>query len=637
MITDPNSIHPVRLTLSETPDSRKSDEAFVDSFDTSRVTTSPGCYIMRDKNDKVVYVGKAKNLRNRIRTYINDQDSRYSVKFLMKRVAHIDFLVTHNEKEALLLENSLIKQFKPRYNIQLKDDKTYVSIRINKKEDFPKITVVRKYRKDGALYFGPYSSAGAVRETIKQIQRLFPLRTCSDHVLNNRSRPCIYYQMKRCNAPCVDYVDRGAYHEVVDEAVMVLKGQSRELENVLKEKIVEKSEALAFEDAAEIRDRLYALQKTLEKQRAVDITGKGDRDVFGLYTENRFTEIQIIFYRNGKMLGGRSFSYKKSEMPVEEMLSSFLLQFYSDAPVIPAEVLIPIALDEASVMAEILTEQRGAKVQVLSPQRGDKKALLDTAERNAKLSFHEKRMAEQAQTDLVEQVKEKLKLETLPNRIECFDISTHQGDKTVGSMVVFEGATANKNRYRRYSIKEVEGQDDFASMREVLMRRYKRAIEENDLPDMVLIDGGKGQLGVATAVFRDLGIEDLECIGIAKSRSQEEGGRSPERFFTPGRSNPIVLAQNSNVVHLLARIRDEAHRFAITYHRKRKSKGVIRTSLTDIPGVGPTLAKKLLKHFGSVTAIRESSPEEISEIPGINRSLSSTIWDQLNKKAAEVS
>jgi excinuclease ABC subunit C len=299
--------------------------------------------------------------------------------------------------------------------------------------------------------------------------------------------------------------------------------------------------------------------------------------------------------------------------------------------------LIPIALEEAPVMAEILTEQRGAKVQVLSPQRGDKKALLDTAEKNAKLSFHEKRMAEQAQTDLIEQVKEKLKLETLPNRIECFDISTHQGDKTVGSMVVFEGGTANKNRYRRYSIKEVEGQDDFASMREVLMRRYKRAIEENDLPDMVLIDGGKGQLGVATTVFRDLGIEDLECIGIAKSRAQEEGGRSPERFFTPGRSNPLVLAQNSNVVLLMARIRDEAHRFAITYHRKRKSKGVIRTSLTNIPGVGPTLSKKLLKHFGSVTAIRGSTPDEIAEVPGINKALSSTIWDQLNQKAAEVS
>jgi len=637
MTSETNSQNPVRLTLSETPESRKTDEAFVDAFDTSRVTIAPGCYIMRDKNDKVVYIGKAKNLRNRIRTYINDQDSRYSVKFLMQRVANIDFLVTQNEKEALLLENSLIKQFKPRYNIQLKDDKTYVSVRINKKEDFPKISVVRKYRKDGALYFGPYSSAGSVRETIKQIQRLFPLRTCSDHVLNNRTRPCIYYQMKRCNAPCVDKVDRETYHEVVDQAVMVLKGQSRELETVLKEKIVEKSEAMAFEEAAEIRDRLFALQRTLEKQRAVDITGKGDRDVFGLYTENRFTEIQTIFYRNGKMLGGRSFSYKKTEMPLEEMLSSFLLQFYAEAPVIPSEVLIPFPLEEASVMAEILSEQRGGKVQVLSPQRGDKKALLDTAARNAKLSFHEKRMAEQAQTDLVEQVQVKLKLGTLPNRIECFDISTHQGDKTVASMVVFEGGAANKDRYRRYKIKEVEGQDDFASMREVLMRRYKRAIEENDLPDMVLIDGGKGQLGVATAVFRDLGIEDLECIGIAKARNQDEGGRSPERFFTPGRSNPIILAQNSNVVLLMARIRDEAHRFAITYHRKRKSKGVIRTSLTDIPGVGPTLAKKLLKHFGSVTAIRESTANEIAEIQGINSALSSTIWDQLNRKATEVS
>ncbi|MFP6582691.1 MAG: excinuclease ABC subunit UvrC, partial [Candidatus Hydrogenedentota bacterium] len=372
-----------RLTLAESTADRKTPEAFLAAFDVSKVTTAPGCYIMRDRNDKVVYVGKAKNLRNRIRTYINDQDTRYSVKFLMRRVEHIDFLVTATEKEALLLENSLIKQFRPRYNVQLKDDKTYVSLRIATKQDFPRITVVRRYKKDGALYFGPYSSAHSVRDTLRQIQRLLPLRTCSDHVMNNRVRPCIYYQMKQCNAPCVGKVTREEYHEVVDEAALILSGRSKELESHLKTTIKERAAKLEFEKAAELRDRLRALQKTMEKQRTVDVPGAADRDVFGLYTIDRFTEIQIVFYRSGKMLGGRSYSFKKTEMPIIELLSSFLLQYYSEAPMIPSEILLPDAIDEVDVLAEILTEQRGTKVNLLQPIRGEKEALVDLANRNA--------------------------------------------------------------------------------------------------------------------------------------------------------------------------------------------------------------------------------------------------------------
>ena len=612
------------------PESRlliQHDGDFASTYDTKQVTTDPGCYIMRDAKDKVIYVGKAKNLRARIRTYINDQDSRYSVQFLMKRVAHIDFLITHTEKEAFLLENSLIKQFKPRYNVQLKDDKTYVSLRVNMKEDFPRITVVRKHRKDGAQYYGPYSSAQAVRDTVREIQRLFPLRTCSDHVLKNRSRPCIYYQMKRCNAPCVEKVTKEQYHDVVSQAVLVLSGRSNELEKLLKAQIQTQAEDLKFEEAAELRDRLYALNKTLEKQRAVAVPGAEERDVFGIYQQERFLEIQVLFYRGGKMLGGRSFSFKKLETPLEEAMASFLLQYYSDAPVIPKEVLLPIPLEEGDVLGEILSEQHGSKVTVHYPQRGDKKALVDLAARNARKSFDEKQLAQQAQSDLLEQVQEKLKLPVTPNRIECFDISTHQGDKTVGSMVVFEGGVANKQRYRKYSMKTIVGQDDFGSMRELLLRRYKRAIEEGDLPDMVLVDGGKGQLNVATAVLKDLGIEDLPAVGIAKSRTQEEGGHSPERFFIPGRSNPIILQQNSSVVLLMARIRDEAHRFAITFHRKRRSKGILSTTLTEIPGVGPALSKRLLKEMGSVTKVKAATPDELAAVSGVSMKLASRITD----------
>ena len=616
------------------PTTKKSPDAFLASFDLANVPTGPGCYIMRDRNDRVIYVGKAKNIRSRIRTYINDQDSRYSVKFLMKRVASISFLVTTNEKEALLLENSLIKEFHPRYNVHLKDDKTYVSLRINTKEDFPRITVVRRHKKDGAKYFGPYSSAFSVRDTVRQIHRVFPLRTCSDHVMNNRTRPCIYYQMKRCGAPCVDYIKPEEYKEIVEQASLVLSGRSRELEKRLRGQIKAKADALRFEDAAILRDRLHALQRTLEKQRTVDVPGAGDRDVFGVFSQDAFIEIQILFFRGGKMLGGRSFSFKRREMPLDEVLGSFLLQYYAKAPVIPAEVLVPVTLEEADVLGEILSEQRGAKAKVIHPKRGDKAALLTLAARNAKTSFEEKRLADRARTDLLQQLREKLKLAVTPERIECFDISTHQGDRSVGAMVVFEGGLANKSRYRRYTIRQVEGQDDFAMMREVLMRRYTRAIEENDLPELVLIDGGKGQLNVARAVFKDLGIEDLETVSIAKARAQD-GGHSPERFFRPGRMNPIVLSQQSAVVQLLARIRDEAHRFAITHHRKRRSKATIRTGLTEIEGVGPKRARALLKKFGSMARIREANLAELAELPGVTEALAKRILEHLTAKRAQ--
>lgn len=580
---------------------------------------------MADERDRIVYVGKAKNLRSRIRTYLNDQDTRYTVKFLMKRVAHINFLVTSNEKEALFLENSLIKQHKPRYNVQLKDDKSYVSLRIDTNEDFPRLTVTRRLRKDGAHYFGPYASAHSVRDTVRQINRIFPLRTCTDHVLRNRTRPCIYYQIKQCVAPCVDYVTREEYHAIVDQVVMALSGRSEELEGVLLKEIGERAAELKYEEAATLRDRLHGLRDMLERQRTVSVRGAEDRDVVGYYAHGRFIELQIMFYRGGRLLGGRSFSFKHRELPIGEVLSSFLLQYYSEAPSIPDEVLAPELMEDADTLGEILGEQRGAKVIVLHPQRGEKRALVELAARNARSNFEEKQLRERAQDDLLLEVASQLRLSKVPKRIECFDISTHQGERTVGSMVVFEGGEPNKQRYRRYNIKRVAGQDDFAAMREVLMRRFTRAVAEADLPDLVLIDGGKGQLGVASTVMKDLAIEDLDLASIAKSRAQEDGGHSPERFFRPGRSNPIILPQNSPVVLLLARVRDEAHRFAITFHRERRKRGTIRTSLADIPGVGPTIARRLLNKFGSIARIRGLSADDLAGVPGISAGLAERI------------
>jgi excinuclease ABC subunit C len=329
------------------------------------------------------------------------------------------------------------------------------------------------------------------------------------------------------------------------------------------------------------------------------------------------------------MTGGRSFSFNQRETVIEEVLSSFLLQYYSDASNVPSEILVPFEIDEGDVLSEILSEQRGAKVSVHWPQRGEKRALVTMAERNAKNNFEEKRLAEQANRDLVVQLKEKLRLGKDPRRIECFDISTIQGNQAVGSMVTFENGVAAKARYRRFSIKMVEGQDDFAMMREVLLRRFKRAIEESDLPDLVLIDGGKGQLNVATTVFNDLGIEDLEAVGIAKSRALDEGGHSPERFFLPGRKDPVILQQNSPVVLFLARIRDEAHRFAITYHRKRRSKTMLSTTLTSIPGVGPKRARALLNRLGSLAKVRSAAMDEIAAVPGFSPALAAIVKEHL--------
>lgn len=612
------------LDLGADPAQRSSPDVFLKAFDLDTVSTQPGCYIMRDAKGRPIYVGKAKNLRARVRTYINERDSRYSVKFLMGRVARIEFLVTANEKEALLLENSLIKQYKPRYNVQLKDDKTYVSLRLNVSEDFPRLEIVRRYKKDGARYFGPYASAKSVRETIRQVHRLFPLRRCSDRVMANRARPCLYHQMKQCLAPCVGYADRAAYREMIEHVAMVLEGRSGELEKTLLEQIKQHADRLEFEKAALLRDRLYALQRTVERQRAVAVPGAEDSDVFGYFHKGRFVEIEVLFYRGGKLMGGRPYSFEQSEMPLDELLSSFVLQYYAANPSIPTEVLVPLELEDADALAEIISEERGAKVSVHWPQRGEKRALVDLAMRNAKSSFDEKQLAEAANKDLLEQVQRALKLPNPPVRIECYDISTIQGQSPVGSMVTFDMGVPDKSRYRHYAIRQVEGQDDFAMLREVLMRRFTRAINENDLPDLVVIDGGKGQLNVAEALFKDLAIDDLPAVGIAKSRA-ENGGHSPERFFIPGRMNAIILPQHSAVVRLMAHIRDEAHRFAVTYHRKRRSKTTLRTSLTFIPGVGPVRAKALLKEFGSVAKIREAAVEEIAQVPGISEELARLI------------
>ncbi len=602
----------------------------VPALDASGAPAQPGCYLMKDVAGKIIYVGKAKNLRARIRSYFNETDGRHSVKFLMRRVASVEYLVVRTEKEALLLENSLIKQHKPRYNVQLKDDKTHISLRLDPREKFPRVTVVRRHKQDGARYFGPYHDTQAARKTVRQVQRLFPLRTCSDHVLNNRTRPCLYHQMGQCLAPCVGLVTPEAYAELTAQVLLVLEGRSAELERTLMAEIKRLAEALRFEEAAALRDRLHDLRSTLEKQGAVVEGGAEDRDVFGVHTEGRFTEAHALFYRGGKLLGGRAWSFEAHEMPLPEVLGSFLMQYYGTAPVIPREVLVPAPLEDAEALAGLLAERRGGKVDVLFPQRGDRVRLVELACRNARRSFGEKRLADKAAMDALELTREALHLPRLPVRIECFDISTLQGSMTVASMAVFENGVPAKDRYRRFSIKTLAGQDDFGAMREVLMRRYTRAVAEGDLPDLVLIDGGRGQLGVATAALHDLGLDDLPHAGIAKSRA-EDGGRSPERFFLPNRVNPVVPPQNGPVVRMLARLRDEAHRFAVTYHRKKRGRAALDSVLLGMPGVGPKRAKALLAALGSAAKVRAATVEELRAVPGFSEKLARGLWERLQQ------
>ena len=580
------------------------------------IPTSPGVYIMKSKVGEVIYVGKAKDLRARLRTYFRDGDSRYSVKFLMARVVDIDLIVTNNEKEALLLENTLIKQHKPRYNIRLKDDKTYVSLRLDPREDFPRLAIVRRYGRDGALYFGPYSSAAAVRDTVRTIQEIFPIRRCSDRAFKNRTRPCLNFQIGRCTGPCCRFISKQEYHKLVDEVAMFLKGRNEDLIKELRKRMERAAKALDFERAARLRDRLRAIEQTLQKQQAVS-TAAIDRDVFGMYGDGSEVHIQVLFVRDGKLVETGSYTFRRKQMTVSELFSSFIKQFYSTERVVPAEILVPMDVEDGELLAEVLRERRGRKVTLHCPKRGEKLRLVEMASKNAEDSARARRAAAERNASGLMTLEKKLRLPAVPARIECVDISNIGGTDAVGSLVVFDDAEPNRSRYRRYRIKLVSGTDDYAMMKEVLTRRYKRALVENDLPDLLIVDGGKGQLSVALDVLRGLGLTGLSVAALAKPSREAEH----DRVYLPGRKNAVTFPASSSALHLLQQIRDEAHRFAVTYHRKLRKRSRLHSVLTDIPGVGEKRKKGLLTHFGSLERVKEASVKELAAVPGMPDSL----------------
>ncbi|MGE5306084.1 MAG: excinuclease ABC subunit UvrC [Alphaproteobacteria bacterium] len=600
----------------------------------------PGVYLMRDKAGKVIYVGKAKDLRARVRAYFNNSDERSQVQFLVRRIMDFETLTTANEKEALILENNLIKQYKPRYNIRLKDDKSYLSIKVTTGHAWPRIFATRKIVKDGSRYFGPFSSAVAARETIDIIEKHFLLRNCTEHNFKNRSRPCLQYQIKRCLAPCVFPVLQEQYREYVRQAILFIEGRQQELIDELKQRMREKSASLEFEAAAKIRDQIQAVEKTLEKQRMVSHWGS-DQDIFGLYREGGFIEVQVLFVRQGKLTGNQSYSLEDLEFPDEEVMSELLTQFYQGNRFVPDEILLPVPLEDREVREEYLGERKGKKISILAPQRGDKRQLVEMATDNARQSFSERHDQEKAREKMLLDLQSQLRLKQYPQRIECFDISTIHGAHAVGSMVTFINGESDKSRYRHYRIRTIDpsgGGDDFGMMLEVLKRRFAHGKEHADLPDLVVVDGGKGQLAMALAAMADIGVTGVDVVGLAKMRVQSaprssEIERSEERVFLPGQSNPVILRRNSNTLFLLQRVRDEAHRFAITYHKKLRSKQTLYSALDRIPGVGGARKRALLRAFGSIKRIGEASVEELLKLPSMNEKLAREIIDSLHSRS----
>jgi excinuclease ABC subunit C len=589
----------------------------------AQLPNQPGVYLMKDKAGRIIYVGKAVNLANRVRSYFQpgSSDTRAFVALLDRMLGSLETVVVTSEKEALLLENELIKKHRPRFNVQWRDDKQYLCLRLGNEHRYPRLEMVRRPKRDGAKYFGPYASASSLRETVRVINRFFQLRTCSDHVLESRRRPCLLHQIGRCPAPCVKPIPVESYAKNIEAVVLFLEGRSEPLIVLLRDRMKEAAKKLEFEEAARLRDQVIAIERSVERQ-AIATTETIDQDVFGLFREGDRITLYSLFVRSGRITGGQAHHFQ-SEFPDDELVTSFVNQYYADDAFVPKEVLLPGSPNEPEALSDLLTERKGERVRVLVPQRGEKVDLVKLASRNAERAFSERKRSRDEVEHTLQRLKDKLHLTKLPHRMECFDISHFQGAALVASQVASVDTEPDPSRYRHYKLKTVTGNDDFASMHEILTRRFKRGLELGDLPDLIIIDGGKGQLAQAVAAMRDVGVEGVDVVGLAKSRDLEtltpdvKQEVSPERIFLVGRKDPIVLQQTSPELFAITRLRDEAHRFAITFQRKLNRKRGLSSALDQVPGVGESRRTALLRHFGSVKRLKEASIEEIAEVDGI--------------------
>jgi len=569
---------------------------------------------MKGKGGEVLYIGKANVLADRVRSYFQKgADLTPKNRLLISHVTDIETMVTRSELEALILENNLIKRYRPRFNVILRDDKNYPYLRLPIKEAFPRFTIVRKVQNDGALYYGPYVPAGALRETLRVIKRVFPLATCEIEIDGKAERPCIEYEIKRCMAPCVGYQTSKEYHEIVKQARMFLEGRDTELLENYHAQMNAAAEREDFEEAARIRDRIFKIERTLERQRVAQ-TEIVDQDVVGLARHGAAADIQMLFVRGGLLVGRKDFHWGNvQDTPDEELVRSVIEQFYNKEVLPPKQVLLPIVLPEAELISQWLSEKKREKVQVLAPERGKKHHLVQLAEENAAAALKDHLRDEATERAAMEDLQKLLHLKKAPARIEGFDISNIQGNQGVASMVVWEAGGAKRSEYRKFRIKTVEGANDFASMQEVVWRHYSGVKEDQrPLPDLILIDGGIAQLGAAMDALRELGLSRIDIVALAKAKGEKE-----ERVFLPGRKNPVILKPSSPATHLLQRIRDESHRFAITYHRKLRSRVLLSSKLDDIAGVGPAKRRDLLRYFGSLEALAAASEADLQRVGGV--------------------
>ncbi len=605
----------------------------------------PGVYIYRSADGKIIYVGKAIVLRNRVRSYFHAHVEPRTRR-LVAEIADLEWIVTDTELEALILENELIKRHRPRFNIRLRDDKTYPYIKIHWQDDFPKVSIVRRMERDGARYYGPFTSAYAVRQTLDVLRRVFPYLDCDRVITGNDPKPCLYYHIKRCAGPCIGAIDRENYRQIIENLCAFLEGNSEGVLQFLTERMQVAAERLQFERAAQLRDQIRAAGQIVERQKIVS-GQQEDEDVIAFAKDDRTGEacVQVFFIRRGKLIGRESFILDGATADANgELVSAFVKQFYDEAAFVPPTILLQKDLDERKIIEQWLRARRGDKVVLSVPYEGPKRELMQLATDNATATLTALQAQWQAdtnrQTQALTEVQEALGLDSPPGRIECFDISTLQGTHTVGSMVVFAKGVPSKSDYRRFNVKgrgNLGEPDDYAAMREVLRRRFRRAVEEavtdpgskarasteawKLLPDLLIVDGGKGQLGIAIEVLAEYQLtEVVPVVGLAKQR---------EELFLPGRSDPILLPPGTQGLFLIQRIRDEAHRFAITAHRAQRAKASVISELDAVPGIGPTRRKALLKHFGSLEAIRAATIEELTAVRGMTLSAAQAVRENL--------
>jgi excinuclease ABC subunit C len=624
------------------PASWEADESEKDSTEVSQevrqhleaelraLPAKPGVYLLKDKEGKVIYVGKAGNLKSRVRSYFGSPANLPSkTQRLVSNIQDLEFVITNSEQEALILECDTIKRYAPRFNASLKDNKTFPYLKINVKEDWPGVHVTRRVQKDGARYFGPFPSAGSVRKTLRLIKKIFPYRSCSKRIDGKDRRPCLDYHIHQCLGPCIGAVEKDEYHEVINQVILFLQGKQELILRELDSRMKAAAERLEFERAALLRDQIDAIEDVIEGQR-IATTLQGEKDVIGLAQNETVAYVEIFFIRNNKLIGRDHFTMEGTQGDsAGQIMTSFVKQYYASASYIPSLILLQHPVDELAVLSQWLSQQRGRKVELQVPQRGAKKKLVETVAENAARGLELaqiKEMKAEVISSGLQELKDRLDLPKMPRRIECYDVSNIQGTMAVASMVVLEKGWPKPPHYRRFRIKTVAGADDYAMIQETLRRRFKRGVTGEGTwgitPDLVLIDGGKGQLNAALEVRQELELDSIPMASLAKE---------DEEVFTPGDPRPVHIPKDSPALHILQRARDEAHRFAISYHQKLRRKGFVTSALDNIAGIGPRRRRALLRKFGSIEAIKRASPEEISQTEGITLALARKVKEELVK------